>query len=91
MKWNRLYIFPIVAALALTLQACGEDGYGSTTGAGAGEINITGDSNTVCVVTADASDDNENITDNCGMNPAQAITPETDPGTSQGEDVPQFS
>jgi len=89
-RWNRLYVFPIVAALALTQWACG-DGF-ATGGAGGtgGDINVTGDSNNVCVITADAADDNESVSVDCptGMNPPQAESPEN-PGTSQNEPVPE--
>ena len=81
MKWSDLCAL-LVLCVAVLLAACGEDGLGSTSGAGGGTttLEINGDSNNICFIEAAASEEIERIEVDCNDLPIQQQ------GTSQFED-----
>lgn len=86
-KINGWPMFITVLTIGAVLTACGEDGLGSSSGAGSGDINVTGDENKICVINGDATDDNENLLlEGCGD---YGYSPEEDIGTSQADEFPE--
>ena len=85
MKISDWRVAASVLLIGGVLTACGEDGFGSSTGAGSGDVVVSGNDNNVkiCILDGDAQDDNEILTnDGCDDYWGQ-WTPATDPGTSQ--------